>query len=175
MRLTDTKDHVPAPDTTQPSSPVRPAPWRSPAQFLACGFGAGLSPKAPGTVGTAVAVPLYWLAADWGLPLYSVFVVGAALLGVWVCGAASRQLRVHDHPAIVWDEFVGYWITLWAMPVDWLWMAAGFVVFRVYDIVKPWPVNLLDKREQGGLGIMIDDILAGLMACATLHLAVYLA
>ena len=169
---------MPDSDTTQPPSPARPprpAPWRHPAQFLAFGFGAGLSPKAPGTVGTAVAVPLYWLAADWGLPLYSVFVVGAALLGVWVCGAASRQLRVHDHPAIVWDEFVGYWITLWAMPVDWLWMAAGFVVFRVYDIVKPWPVNLLDKRVQGGLGIMIDDILAGLMACATLHLAVYLA
>ncbi len=152
----------------------KPTPFRSPVQFLAFGFGSGLSPRAPGTAGTLAAVPLYWLVADWSLPWYSAFVLAAALLGIWICGAASRELGVHDHPGIVWDEFVGYWITLWAVPVDWVWMLAGFVVFRVFDIVKPWPISHLDRKVQGGFGIMIDDILAGVMSCATLQLALWM-
>ncbi|MCB1701336.1 MAG: phosphatidylglycerophosphatase A [Halioglobus sp.] len=152
----------------------KPTPFRSPVQFFAFGFGSGLSPWAPGTAGTLVAVPLYWLIDDWSLLWYSVFVVTAALLGIWICGAASRELKVHDHPGIVWDEFVGYWITLWAMPVDWVWMLAGFVVFRVFDIVKPWPISHLDRKVKGGFGIMIDDIFAGVMACGTLHLALWI-
>jgi phosphatidylglycerophosphatase A len=150
-----------------------PAPFRRPVQFLAFGFGSGLFPRAPGTAGTLAAVPLYWLIADWGLAWYTAVVLVAALLGIWICGAASRELNVHDHPGIVWDEFVGYWITLWAVPVDWVWMLAGFVVFRVLDIAKPWPINHLDKKVKGGFGIMIDDILAGVMACATLHVALW--
>jgi phosphatidylglycerophosphatase A len=129
-----------------------PTPFRRPLQFLAFGFGSGLSPWAPGTAGTLVAVPLY----------------------IGICGAASRELKVHDHPGIVWDEFVGYWITLWAIPFDWVWMLAGFVVFRVFDIVKPWPIGHLDRKVKGGFGIMVDDILAGIMACATLHLALWI-
>lgn len=154
-------------------SPQRhPAPQflRHPVQFLAFGFGSGLSPWAPGTAGTVVAVPLYLLVAQWDLLQYTVLLAVAALLGIWVCGAASRQLQVHDHPGIVWDEFVGYWITMWAMPPDWIWAVAGFVVFRVYDIAKPWPVSVLDRKLGGGLGIMADDMLAGVMACLTLHI-----
>lgn len=152
-----------------------PAPdfLRHPVQFLAFGFGSGLSPKAPGTAGTLVAVPIYLLIADWSLLQYSVFIIVCAVLGVWICGAASRQLEVHDHPGIVWDEFVGYWITLWAVPFDWVWIVAGFVVFRVFDIIKPWPVSVLDRKVGGGFGIMIDDVLAGVMACLTLHIALY--
>ena len=157
-----------------PDTAPRPTPFRSPMQFMAFGFGSGLSPKAPGTVGTLAAVPLYWLIADWNLLYYSAFVVAAALLGIWICAVASRQLQVHDHPGIVWDEFVGYWITMWAMPVDWLWMIAGFLVFRVYDIAKPWPVSYLDRKVGGGFGIMIDDVIAGIMACGTLQLALWL-
>jgi phosphatidylglycerophosphatase A len=157
------------------ASPViEPRPFRRPVQFLAFGFGSGLSPVAPGTAGTIAAVPLYWLIADWSLFWYSAVVLLAALLGIWICGAASRELKVHDHPGIVWDEFVGYWITLWAVPVDWVWMLAGFVVFRILDIAKPWPIGYLDKKVGGGFGIMIDDVLAGVMACATLHLALWL-
>ena len=154
----------------------RPAPslLRHPAQFLAFGFGSGLAPRAPGTAGTLVAIPLYLLIAQWGLMYYTVIVIVAAALGVWICDVASRQLQVHDHPGIVWDEFVGYWITLWAVPLDWRWMLAGFVVFRLYDIVKPWPVRVLDRKVGGGLGIMVDDMLAGAMACASLHLALRL-
>jgi len=151
--------------------PLAPTPFRSPVQFLAFGFGSGLSPKAPGTAGTLVAVPLYLLVSGLNLPAYSLFIVVTALLGIWICDVASRQLGVHDHPGIVWDEFVGYWITMWAVPLDWVWILAGFVVFRLYDIAKPWPVSVLDRKVGGGLGIMIDDVLAGVMACLTLHIA----
>lgn len=150
-----------------------PAPnlLRSPMQFLAFGFGSGLSPKAPGTAGTLLAVPLYLLISQWDLLSYTALVVLAAGLGIWICGVASRQLQVHDHPGIVWDEFVGYWITMWAIPADWVWIVAGFLVFRVYDILKPWPISVLDRKVGGGFGIMIDDIVAGFMACLTLHIA----
>lgn len=158
------------PDNSNTPTPS-PNIFRHPAQFLAFGFGSGLSPKAPGTMGTIVAVPLYLLIAQWSLLQYSLFVVLAAVLGVWICGVASRQLQVHDHPGIVWDEFVGYWITMWAVPVDWVWIIAGFLIFRLYDIVKPWPVSVLDRKVGGGFGIMIDDVLAGVMACLTLHIA----
>lgn len=150
-----------------------PRVFTSPVQFFAFGFGSGLVPKGPGTAGTLMAVPLFLLAADWGLPLYTLVLFLTAVLGIWICGAASRQLGVHDHGGIVWDEFVGYWVTMWAVPVSWTWVAAGFVVFRIFDILKPWPISVLDKRVGGGFGIMIDDVVAGIMACVTLHLALW--
>lgn len=153
--------------------PQIPTPFRSPVQFLAFGFGSGLSPKAPGTVGTLAAVPIYFLVADWPLWAYSLLVLVAALAGVWICQRASDQLQVHDHPGIVWDEFVGYWITMWAVPAEGLWMVIGFAVFRVLDIAKPWPISHLDRQVKGGFGIMIDDILAGVMACGVLHVALW--
>ena len=153
---------------------IKPTPFKRPMQFFAFGFGSGLSPWAPGTAGTLLAVPLYLLVADWSLAFYTLFIFATALLGIWFCGAASRELGVHDHPGIVWDEFVGYWITLWALPGSWTWMVAGFVVFRIFDIAKPWPISLLDRNVKGGFGIMIDDIVAGTLACVTLHLARFL-
>lgn len=157
------------PDTTTPA----PDLLRHPVQFLAFGFGSGLSPKAPGTVGTLAAIPVYLLVQPLGLLAYTAFVLAAILAGIWICGVASRQLRVHDHPGIVWDEFAGFWVTLWAVPAEWVWIALGFVVFRVFDIVKPWPIGLLDRRVGGGWGIMADDLVAGLMACLTLHIALW--
>jgi phosphatidylglycerophosphatase A len=164
------------PSTTASPSKSNPAPdfRRHPVQFLAFGFGSGLSPRAPGTAGTLLAIPLYLLFAQWSLLEYTAVVLAAALLGVWICGEASRQLDVHDHPGIVWDEFVGFWITMWALPPDWIWVLAGFVVFRLYDIVKPWPVSVLDRKVGGGFGIMVDDVLAGVMACVTLHIVLRL-
>ncbi|MFV0278205.1 MAG: phosphatidylglycerophosphatase A [Parahaliea sp.] len=150
-------------------SPVPPRPFRNPVQFLAFGFGSGLSPRAPGTVGTLVAVPLYLLLAPLSLAVYSAIVVAAFVLGVFLCGHASRQLGVHDHGGIVWDEFVGYWIAMWAAPQGWLWVVLGFVLFRLFDILKPWPIGWLDRRVHGGLGIMIDDVVAGLMAWGCLQ------
>lgn len=162
---------MPAPTEQSPPSAVAPDLLRHPAQLLAFGFGSGLVPKAPGTAGTVVAIPLYLFIAQWSLVHYTLFIVFAGLLGIWVCAVASRQLRSHDHPGIVWDEFVGYWITMWAVPLDWRWILAGFVVFRLYDIAKPWPISVLDRKVGGGLGIMVDDALAGVLACLTLHIA----
>ena len=161
-------------ESPQHVTAAQPRVFSSPVQFLAFGFGSGLMPKGPGTAGTLMAVPLFLLMADWGLPLYTAVVFVTAIMGIWICGAASRQLGVHDHGGIVWDEFVGYWITMWAVPVSWQWIIAGFVVFRVFDILKPWPINVLDKKVGGGFGIMIDDVVAGIMACVVLHLAMWI-
>jgi thiamine-monophosphate kinase len=152
------------------AEPLKPRPFSSVYQFLAFGFGSGLSPKAPGTVGTLVAVPLYLLLAPLTLPLYSAVVLLAALAGVFICGKASRELAVHDHPGIVWDEFVGFWVTMWAVPLNWQAVLAGFLLFRLFDIAKPWPIRYYDTHTGGGFGIMLDDILAGVASCAVLHL-----
>ena len=148
--------------------------FRNPVHFLAFGFGAGLSPKAPGTAGTVVAVPLFLLLDQAPFLFYLPIVTLAFIAGIYLCGKTASDLGVHDHGGIVWDEFVGYWITMWALPSDWLWIVAGFVAFRIFDIVKPWPISVLDRKVGGGLGIMIDDVVAGLMACGTLHLVRWL-
>ena len=144
---------------------------RSPTLLLAFGFGSGLSPKAPGTVGTLAAIPLWWLLAQLPLSVYLVVVFIAAVAGITICGSASKKLGVHDHGGIVWDEFVGFWIAMAALPVSWLSLLLGFGLFRLFDILKPWPISWLDKRVSGGLGIMIDDVIAGLAAAAVIYLA----
>lgn len=157
----------------QARSHARPR-MADPVQLLAFGFGSGLSPVAPGTAGTLAALPLYLLLAAQPLWLYSALVVAAALFGVWLCGQASERLGVHDHRGIVWDEFVGVWIALWAVPPEPLWIGAGFLAFRIFDIAKPWPISWLDEHARGGFGIMVDDIAAGVFACLTLQLALHL-
>lgn len=143
-----------------------------PAGWIATAFGAGLSPKAPGTVGSAVALLPWWFLLR-GLPLawyVAVLVVGFAL-GVWVCAVAGRRLGVQDHGALVWDEVVAMWLTLLAAPAGWPWMVAGFALFRLFDIWKPWPVRWADRRVHGGFGVMLDDVLAGGYALVVLQLA----
>ena len=142
-----------------------------PVHLLAAGFGSGLSPKAPGTAGTLAAVPLYLLMAPLPLPLYLGLCAALFGLGVWVCGRAARDMGVHDHPGIVLDEMIGYLVTMTAAPPGVVWMVAGFVLFRCFDILKPWPVGALDRRVEGGLGIMLDDLVAGFMALGLLQLA----
>jgi phosphatidylglycerophosphatase A len=146
---------------------------QSPVLLLAFGFGSGLSPKAPGTVGTLAAIPLYLLFAKLPLVGYASVVLLSFMLGCWLCGEAARRLGVHDFGGIVWDEFVGYWLTMLAAPAGWLWIAVGFVLFRIFDIWKPWPIRLADKQVHGGLGIMLDDVLAGLYAWLGLQALAY--
>jgi len=148
--------------------------WRNPVHFLAFGLGSGASPKAPGTAGTLAAVPLWYLLAQTPLTIYLLLVLGAFVIGIWLCGRTSRDLGVHDHGGIVWDEFVGYWITMIAVPVDWIWALAGFILFRLFDILKPWPIGPVDRRIHGGLGIMLDDVLAGIMAAGVLQGLIWL-
>jgi len=140
-----------------------------PVHLLALGFGSGLSPKAPGTAGTLAAVPLYWLVADWPWQAYGLLLLAAALAGIWLCDRTARDLGVHDHPAIVWDEFVGFGITMLLAPAGWLWIGLGFVLFRLFDVLKPWPIGWCDRHVHGGLGIMLDDILAGILAWLSLQ------
>lgn len=139
--------------------------------FLAFGFGSGAAPKAPGTFGTLMAIPLYLLLAQLPLWAYVVALVVSFAVGIYLCDQASKDMGVHDHGGIVWDEFVGFWIAMTALPFHWAWILAGFVLFRIFDILKPWPISWLDKRVHGGLGIMIDDVLAGIFALIILQLA----
>lgn len=145
----------------------------NPNHFFAFGFGSGLAPKAPGTFGTLAAVPIYWLLQDLAWPIYGTWLIVTFALGVYWCDRSSKQLGVHDHGGIVWDEFVGYWITMFLAPTGWVWMLLGFVLFRFFDIIKPWPIGWLDRKVGGGLGIMIDDVLAGIYAFVLLQACVY--
>ena len=140
----------------------------SPVLFLAFGFGSGLAPRAPGTAGTLAAIPLYLWFSLYGNAVYLALLALVCVTGVWICERASRLLGTHDHPGIVWDEFAGFLVTMSVAPAGWPWLVAGFVLFRLFDIWKPWPVSWADKKLSGGLGIMLDDLLAGLLAAAVM-------
>jgi len=143
---------------------------RNPLHLLSLGFGSGLSPHAPGTMGTLVAVPLYLMLSRLELIAYLIAIACGFILGIYACHYTSKALGEHDHSGIVWDEIIGYWIAMIAVPAPtWQWILTGFVLFRFFDIVKPWPVNLADKHLPGGFGIMIDDVLAGLYAFACIQ------
>jgi phosphatidylglycerophosphatase A len=148
---------------------IDPRSLKYPPLFLATGFGAGLSPIAPGTVGTMVSLLLFTLIQDTTWPLLILCLAGF-VLGVWLCDRSSEKLGVHDHGGIVWDEFIGMWITLLWIPLSLTTLLLGFVLFRLFDIVKPWPIKYLDKHVHGGFGIMIDDVLAGIFANVCLQL-----
>ncbi len=143
--------------------------WRNPVHFLACGFGSGAAPVAPGTFGTLAAIPIYWLMQPLALWIYVAVTTLLFLVGIVLCGATARDFGVHDHGGIVWDEIVGYLVTMVAAPPGWLWIMVGFLLFRLFDILKPWPIRTLDRRVQGGLGIMVDDVLAGVCAAVVLN------
>jgi phosphatidylglycerophosphatase A len=124
-------------------------------------------------MGTLAAIPLYLLLAKLPLMSYALVVLLSFIVGCWLCGEAAKRLGVHDFGGIVWDEFVGYWITMFAAPAGWLWVAVGFVLFRVFDIWKPWPIRVADQQVHGGLGIMLDDVLAGIYAGLALQALAY--
>lgn len=144
--------------------------WRNPVHFLAFGLGSGASPWAPGTMGTLAAIIPYFWFAQLNLPLYLLMLLITTLIGIWLCDRTSKDLGVHDHGGIVWDEFVGFWITMLAAPAGLIWVVIGFVLFRLFDILKPWPIRWVDKHVHGGFGIMLDDILAGVLAFGCLQL-----
>lgn len=149
---------------------------RDPVHFLAFGFGSGLAPRAPGTAGTLVGIPLFVGLHFLGLPAYLAVTVLLFAFGCWVCGESARRLGTHDHGGIVFDEIVAFLITMlptFFLPQPeplwrWLWLGAGFALFRFFDVLKPWPVNLADRHVHGGFGIMLDDLLAALYAAGAL-------
>ncbi|MBW3694298.1 phosphatidylglycerophosphatase A [Vibrio sp. T187] len=157
------------------TNPLSLISLKNPWHLLATGFGSGLSPIIPGTMGTLAAVPLYLLLVQLPLSVYLAVVLITCIVGIKICQVTSDDMGVHDHGSIVWDEFAGFWITMSLVPMlnipanDWKWLITGFVLFRFFDMVKPWPIGWLDKRVHGGLGIMIDDIVAGVMAGVALY------
>ena len=143
----------------------------NPVHLLAVGFGSGLIKPAPGTWGTVAAIPLFFAVASLigtASIAYCAFLIISFIVGVYLCGKTATDAGVHDHGSIVWDEFVGFWITMMFVPITWQNILIGFVLFRIFDILKPWPIKLLDKYVHGGFGIMIDDVLAGIFAWAIL-------
>lgn len=143
---------------------------KNPVHFLALGFGSGLSPKAPGTMGTIAAIPVVILVAMLGQPAFIVLTLIACVLGIYICGYTAKAMGEHDAPAIVWDEIAGYMVAMILVPVTWWTLLLAFVLFRFFDVLKPWPISWLDKHVSGGFGIMVDDILAGLASLAIIHI-----
>lgn len=147
---------------------------RHPSGWIASGFGVGFAPVAAGTVGTAVAVLPWLLLRELPWPAYVAVLVAAFAFGVWASERLISALAVEDPGVIVWDEFVGYWIAMFAAPPGWWWVLAGFLLFRLFDVWKPWPVRWADSHVKGGFGAMLDDALAGLYALAAMQLAHWL-
>ncbi len=139
-----------------------------PVLFLAFGFGSGLVKKAPGTMGTVAAIPVYWLFAQFNFWIFSLLTIVATIIGIWICDIAAKKLDEHDFGGIVWDEIAGYLITMWfvmaTIPFSWAAIITGFILFRIFDILKPQPIKWVDARVTGGFGIMLDDVIAGLFA-----------
>lgn len=146
---------------------------KDPVVLVAAGFGSGLAPRAPGTAGTVVAIPLFLLMQPLPLVTYLLVTTCLFIAGIWICTYTAEKLGVHDHPSIVFDEIVGYLITMIAAPEGWLPIVVGFILFRLLDAVKPWPISWFDRNVNGGLGIMVDDVVAGAIAMAIIQALVY--
>jgi len=143
---------------------------RDPVNFLAFGLGSGLSPVAPGTAGSVVGLVLAWGTLELPVAVRLLVAIALVVSGIWICGESARRIGVHDHGGIVWDEICGMYITLLLAPPNVLGFALAFGLFRFFDIVKPWPIRDLDHRLGGGLGIMLDDLVAALYALILLAL-----
>lgn len=147
--------------------------WQDPAYFIAFGFGSGLMPFAPGTWGTLAAIPVYLLIMGSHWSIYLTFTLLAFILGVWVSDKVSDELGMHDYKGIVWDEVVGYLLTMFLAPQGIKWMLLGFILFRIFDIWKPQSIGYVDQKVQGGMGIMLDDVLAAIPAWLILQIVAW--
>lgn len=155
----------------------------NPIHLAAVGFGSGLAPIAPGTFGTIAAIPFFYLLSGLCIQWYIAVLIVTSVVGFWLCDVTSDAMGVHDHKAIVWDEFVGFWITMLPALIYYqegktdglsplICVAIGFVLFRFFDVLKPFPISWLDRKVEGGFGIMIDDIVAGIFAAIGLFLII---
>ncbi len=147
--------------------------WRNPWYFLAFGFGLGRLPFAPGTFGTLGALPLYLLIVDFSPVFYLAVVVLGFIFGVYICNKAEIDFGIEDNPAIVWDEIIGFLLCLWLVPFTLAWIVYTFLLFRLLDIFKPWPIKLVEDKTKGGWAIMLDDIVAGVITLVIVHLTIW--
>lgn len=142
---------------------------KDPGHFLSMGFGSGLAPIASGTFGTLAAIPIYIVASYVSVMALAILTIASILGGIYLCGRTTRALGVQDHSAIVWDEFAGFFVTMLWVPMTVKTVIAGFFVFRLFDIVKPWPASYFDSKVNGGVGVMMDDVVAGLYASGVVY------
>ncbi|AMA64825.1 Phosphatidylglycerophosphatase A [Candidatus Arsenophonus lipoptenae] len=147
----------------------------NPYHLLATGFGSGLSPVIPGTIGSLAAIPcwlfmhkIFSVLACWFIILFGF------IIGIIVCQRTSNDIKIYDHKSIVWDEFIGMWITLMYIPLsNWKWLLISFLLFRFFDILKPWPIIWFDRKIHKGIGIMLDDIIASIFAIIIMEMFKY--
>lgn len=151
--------------------PVPKAVWRNPLYFIAFGFGSGAAPFMPGTFGTLMAIPFYLLLRLLPFEAYFAFVIAFIAFTSWLCDRISRETNTQDHPGMCIDEFAGFFVTMIAAPAGWAWILTGFILFRLFDIWKPWPISYADEHIHGGFGMVFDDVLAGALACAIMQIA----
>lgn len=144
--------------------------WQNPYHFIACGFGAGAIPFAPGTFGTLMAVPIVLALSHLSILAYAIISICYALLAMHCISKTDHDWGTHDHPATVSDEIVGFLVTMFAIPPTWVMLLFGFILFRIFDIFKPWPIGWIDRHMQGGFGVVLDDVLAGVYAWMILRL-----
>lgn len=147
--------------------------WTNPVHFIACGFGIGAIPFAPGTFGTLASIPFYLLIAKLPLWSYLLIVVLANIAGVYLCGKTNKDFGTTDHPAAVWDELATFPIVMITIPPSWLTITIGFILFRIFDIWKPGPVGWADKKVHGGIGVMLDDIIAAIISLIILKILTF--
>lgn len=150
--------------------PIPDSVWTNPLHFIAFGFGTGTMPFAPGTFGTLIAIPFYLLMQPLSTITYLVLTIMIIAASVWICGKATRDIGVEDHQGMCLDEIVGFIVTMFHAPAGWPWILLGFLLFRLFDIWKPWPIRLADERLAGGFGIILDDVLAGIYSCAIIQI-----
>ena len=153
---------------------IDPHLLKDPGHCLSLGFGTGLAAKAPGTFGTLVGVPLFLIMQSLPVATYCLITGILFLVGIWLCDRTAKVLGVHDHSGIVWDEVVGYLVTMVMAPTGWNWIIIGFILFRIFDIWKPWPIKVVDQKVPGGFGIMVDDLIAGVFALVVMRILLYL-
>ncbi len=143
---------------------------KDPGHLLSMGFGSGLAPIASGTFGTLAAIPIYVAAHYYSVTVFVILTLVSIVAGIYLCERTTKALGVNDHSAIVWDEFAGFFVTMLWVPMNVSTIVAGFFLFRLFDIVKPWPASYVDKKIHSGLGVMMDDVIAGLYASGVLYM-----
>jgi phosphatidylglycerophosphatase A len=150
--------------TRKPSLETPPAVWQDPFYFTAFGLGSGAMPFASGTFGTLMAIPFYLLLSPLPLLAYILFVIAFIAASSWLCQRISHEIHIHDHPGMCIDEFAGFFVTMINAPQGFQWIVLGFILFRLFDIWKPWPISYIDENIHGGFGMILDDVLAGIFA-----------
>lgn len=154
--------------------PIPESMWKNPWHFIAFGLGAGAMPYAPGTFGTLLAIPFYLYLATYSSLFYIFFTIIFIFFSIWLCEKVSREINVHDHQGMCIDEFAGFFVTMCFAPYGWGWIILGVILFRIFDIVKPWPIRQIDNRMKGGIGMILDDVLAGLYSLAIIQLLAWM-